>query len=213
MVHPVFANASVLFGWRLTPVEIYTAMAFHPEGSVIIIDESSAAPSSRLGHSVAVTTMSEINLIFRKQASVVFYVSAQDWMIAPSIRRDCKEVWMPVSKKRPGGRGRPRHGTGAQDPAKRLPELPPCLARLGRLPVQEGESDRVFRQRGRTWHTVLHHVRRRRRGPACAAAERHLRTRSVRSRDDYRKGQSSSGQSLRASATAMPQVQVDGPRC
>ena len=42
--------------------------------------------------------MSEINLIFRKQASVVFYVSAQDWMIAPSIRRDCKEVWMPVSK-------------------------------------------------------------------------------------------------------------------
>ena len=70
----------------------------HPEGSVIIIDESSAAPSSRLGHSVAVTTMSEINLIFRKQASVVFYVSAQNWMIAPSIRRDCKEVWMPVSK-------------------------------------------------------------------------------------------------------------------
>ena len=98
-------------------------------------------------------------------------------------------------------------------PGKRLPELPPFLARLGRLPVQEGESDRVFRQRGRTWPTVLHHVRRRRRGPACAAAERHLRTRSVRSRDDYRKGQSNSGQSLRASATAMPQVQVDGPRC
>ena len=67
--HPVFANASVLFGWWLTPVEIYTAMAFTPKGSVIIVDESSAALSSRLGYSVAVITMFEINLNIRMQAS------------------------------------------------------------------------------------------------------------------------------------------------
>ena len=115
--HPVFANASVLFGWRLTPVEIYTAMAFTPKGSVIIIDESSAALSSRLGHSVAVTTMSEINLNIRKQASVVFYVSAQDWMIAPSIRRDCKEVWMPVSKDAPEVTDDQDMAPGPKDPA------------------------------------------------------------------------------------------------
>ena len=98
MVTPSLRMPASYSAGALPPVEIYTAMAFTPKGSVIIIDESSAALSSRLGHSVAVTTMSEINVNIRKQASVVFYVSAQDWMIAPSIRRDCKEVWMPVSK-------------------------------------------------------------------------------------------------------------------
>ena len=96
--HPVFHNASALFGWRLTPMEIYTAMAFVPKGSVIIIDESSAALASRLGHSVAVTTMVEIGLNIRKQLCHLILISAQDWAIASAVRRDCKEVWMPIPK-------------------------------------------------------------------------------------------------------------------
>ena len=101
--HPVFANASVLFGWRLTPGRNLHGDGVHSKRQRhhhrrILSRPVQPVGSLGSGHSVAVTTMSEINVNIRKQASVVFYVSAQDWMIAPSIRRDCKEVWMPVSK-------------------------------------------------------------------------------------------------------------------
>ena len=90
--HPVFSNSSCLFGWHLEHEEMYTAMGFMPKNSVLLIDESSAAPASRVGHGVAVSSFSEMNLNTRKQNSIVVCMSAQDWEIAPSIRRSCSRV-------------------------------------------------------------------------------------------------------------------------
>ena len=96
--HAVFSNASCLFGWHLEHEEMYTAMGFMPSNSVLLIDESSAALASRVGHGVAVASFSEMNLNTRKRNCLVAYCSAQDWEIAPTIRRNCREVWMPVAK-------------------------------------------------------------------------------------------------------------------
>ena len=96
--HAVFSNASCLFGWHLEHEEMYTAMGFMPANSVLLIDESSAALASRVGHGVAVSSFNEMNLNTRKRNSIVIYMSAHDWEIAGSIRRNCKEVWMPVPK-------------------------------------------------------------------------------------------------------------------
>ena len=74
-------------------------MGFMPANSVLLIDESSAALASRVGHGVSVSSFVEMNLKnTRKRNCVVVYMSAQDWEISASIRRNCREVWMPVPK-------------------------------------------------------------------------------------------------------------------
>ena len=60
---------------------MYTAMGFMPKNSVLLIDESSAALASRVGHGVAVSSFNEMNLNTRKQNSIVIYMSAMDWEI------------------------------------------------------------------------------------------------------------------------------------
>ena len=95
--HPVFSNASCLFGWHLEREEMYTALLFVPKNSVLLFDESSAHLSSRVGHGVAVSSFAESNLNTRKKNCIMIYMSAHDWEIAPAIRRNCREVWMPVS--------------------------------------------------------------------------------------------------------------------
>ena len=94
--HPVFSNASCLFGWHLEHEEMYTAMGFMPANAILLIDEGSAALASRVGHGVAVSSFNEMNLNSRKRNCQVVYMSAQDWEIASSVRRNCKEVWMPI---------------------------------------------------------------------------------------------------------------------
>ena len=47
--HAVFSNTSCLFGWRLEREEMYTALGFMPKNSILLIDESSAFLSSRMG--------------------------------------------------------------------------------------------------------------------------------------------------------------------
>ena len=64
--HPVFSNASCLFGWHLEHEEMYTAMGFMPANSVLLIDESSAALASRVGHGVSVSSFVEMNLRCRR---------------------------------------------------------------------------------------------------------------------------------------------------
>lgn len=96
--HPVFSNASTLIGWQVEHEQMYTALGFMPAASILLIDESSAALASRVGHGVAVATFGEMNLNTRKKNGIIVYMSAQDWEIASSIRRNCKEVWMPVPK-------------------------------------------------------------------------------------------------------------------
>ena len=96
--HPVFSNASLLLGWRLEDEEMFTAMGFMPKFALLVIDEASGALSSRMGGGVVVSTFNEMNLNSRKRGAKVFYMSAQDWEIAASIRRNCKEVWMPVKE-------------------------------------------------------------------------------------------------------------------
>ena len=109
--HPVFSNASVLFGWHLEHEEMYTAMGFMPKFSVLLIDEGSAALASRVAHGVSVSTFSEMNLNTRKNGCFVIYMTAHDWEMAASIRQHCKEVWKPlpgdlVTVEHPGASGR-----------------------------------------------------------------------------------------------------------
>ena len=96
--HAVFSNAACLIGWRLEHEEMYTALGLAPKHSVFLIDESSAALSSRMGGGVAVASWAEMCLNSRKVSAKVLYMSAQDWEIAPAIRRETRQVWMPVPK-------------------------------------------------------------------------------------------------------------------
>ena len=96
--HACFSNASLLFGWGMGHVELYTAMGFCPKCSVLPIDESAASLSSRLGHGVAISTFNEMSLNTRKQNAQVNLCGARDWDVAASVRRGCKEVWRPVDK-------------------------------------------------------------------------------------------------------------------
>ena len=96
--HPAFFNASFLVGWLLHRDKIYTAMGFMPTSSTLAIDESSGALAGVVGHNVAVSSFNQMNLNTRKKNCQVIYISAHDWEIAPSIRRNCKEVWKPVPK-------------------------------------------------------------------------------------------------------------------
>ena len=77
--HPVFSNASCLFGWHLEREEMYTALLFVPKNSVLLFDESSAHLSSRVGHGVAVSSFAESNLNTRKKNCIMVYMSAHDW--------------------------------------------------------------------------------------------------------------------------------------
>ena len=94
--HPVFSNAGLLFGWRVSRTGIYTMLSRSPRCAVIVVDESSAALSSRMSAGVSVDSFVQNNLNVRKLNILIIYVSAQDTEISASIRRDCREVWMPL---------------------------------------------------------------------------------------------------------------------
>ena len=94
--HPVFSNASILFGWGLSHTALYTAMGFMPKCSVLAIDESGASLASRLGHGVAISTYNEMGLNTRKQNCLTMMAGAQDWNVAKSVRASCSEVWRPL---------------------------------------------------------------------------------------------------------------------
>lgn len=96
--HACFSNASLLMGWGLGHVEMYTAMGFMPKFSVLPIDESAASLASRLGHGTAISTFNEMGLNLRKQGTEVMLCGAQDWNVAASVRAGCREVWRPLDK-------------------------------------------------------------------------------------------------------------------
>ena len=98
--HPVFSNASILFGWHLEGEELYTALGSMPKNAFLLVDEGSAALSGRMGHGVSVATFVEMNLNSRKRNAFLMYMTAQDWELAASVRRGCKEVWRPKAKDR-----------------------------------------------------------------------------------------------------------------
>lgn len=96
--HAVFSNTSCLFGWRMGLEELYTAMGRIPKNSVLLVDETSAALSGSMGAGVAVQMWGEFGLNIRKQNGLVIYMTAKDHMVAHSVRRECKEVWMPIKR-------------------------------------------------------------------------------------------------------------------
>ena len=98
--HPVFSNASILFGWHLEAEELYTALGSMPKNACLLVDEGSAALSGRMGHGVSVATFVEMNLNSRKKNVMLIYMTAQDWELAAGVRRGCKEVWRPKPKDR-----------------------------------------------------------------------------------------------------------------
>ena len=113
--HPVFSNASCLFGWHLEREEMYTALLFAPKNSIILIDESSAHLSSRVGHGVAISSFAESNLNTRKKNCIM--VGPHQ----PSLRRD-RGGGGRVDHKRPDLRpdhDRPRWPHGPRPPSRR----------------------------------------------------------------------------------------------
>ena len=96
--HAGFMNASGLIGWRLDGPQMYTAIGFMPKHSIIAIDESSVHLPNLLTNAVAVDSWVGMTLNTRKQDCLIMYMSAYDWAISSGIRRECKEVWLPVPK-------------------------------------------------------------------------------------------------------------------
>ena len=96
--HPLFSNTACVVGWGLGYEELYTAIGFMPKASVLLIDESSASYNARLSIGVGISTATEAMLNTRKQLVRTYQMSAQDRMIARSIRSEIDNVWMPVPK-------------------------------------------------------------------------------------------------------------------
>ena len=80
--HPVFSNASALFGRRISPEELYTCIVDMPRDGVLFIDEASAAAESGMGGGVAIAALSSSLLNNPKQNVQVLYATAQDHQIA-----------------------------------------------------------------------------------------------------------------------------------
>ena len=174
--HPVFSNASLLFGWRLERERMYTAMGFMPANSVLLIDESSAALSSYMGGGVGVSSFVEMNLNTRKRNCKVFYMSAMDRKIAFDIRHDCTHVWLPVSKDKIDTSEVAVTHTGKRPP----PHSDRNNFRMAwhvweGLSVQKGQHHRGQGRRGWVRSARLHEVHRGRERQERLSAQRHVR--------------------------------------
>ena len=91
----VFSDAACLNGWRLDYEEMGPALALMPKHTVLPIDESSAALSSRMGDGVAASSCGEMTTTAGSGTAKVFSLSAQDWEIAPDCRRESQQVGTP----------------------------------------------------------------------------------------------------------------------
>ena len=117
MGHPLFSNAAYLIGWELPYEKLYTAIGVLPKASILMIDEASASFNSRLSVGVGISTMAESILNTRKQLVRTYQMTAQDRMVAPVIRYEVDNVWMPVPKDKLKVEGE-RRGITPRNPAR-----------------------------------------------------------------------------------------------
>ena len=89
-------ECACLIGWRLDYEEMDAALGRMAKHAVLLIDESSAALSSRMGAGVAASSCGEMTTTAGSGTAKVFSMFAQDWGIAPAIRRETRQVGMPV---------------------------------------------------------------------------------------------------------------------
>ena len=76
------------------------ALGLMPKHAVLLIDESSAALSSRMGAGVAASSCGEMTTTAGSGTAKVFSMFAQDWEIAPAIRRETRQAGMPVPREK-----------------------------------------------------------------------------------------------------------------
>ena len=76
------------------------ALCRMPKHAVLLIDESSAALSSRMGAGAAASSCGEMTTTASSETAKVFSLSAQDWEFAPAIRRETRQAGMPVPKEK-----------------------------------------------------------------------------------------------------------------
>ena len=93
-------ECACLIGWRLDYEEMDAALGLMPKHAVLLIDESSAALSSRMGPGAAASSCGEMTTTAGSGTAKVFSLSAQDWELAPAIRRETRQVGMPVPREK-----------------------------------------------------------------------------------------------------------------
>ena len=85
-------ECACLIGWRLDYEEMDAALGLTPKHAVLLIDESSAALSSRMGAGVAASSLGRWTTTASSGTAKVFSLSAQDWESAPAFRRERRQV-------------------------------------------------------------------------------------------------------------------------
>ena len=85
-------ECACLIGWRLDYEEMDAARGLTPKHAVLLIDESNAALSSRMGAGGAASSLGRWTITAGSGTAKVFSLSAQDWEIAPAFRRERRQV-------------------------------------------------------------------------------------------------------------------------
>lgn len=114
--HPVFANASLLFGRRIDGAETYDLVAHIPKYSVVFIDEAHGVFESPAAMTLGLRTFRILLAGLRKKFCLVILASAMARLIAEGIRSESSKLYAPITTSlidRAPGEDRLR---GAEDP-------------------------------------------------------------------------------------------------
>ena len=95
MAVPVFHNMGILFGYRLSPEEMYQFADLVPPGSVVIIDEIAAVADSYGGNSTRSRTLFSTMTSFRKQGNLCFAMTAAEASVHWQLRTNVKAIIEP----------------------------------------------------------------------------------------------------------------------
>lgn len=94
--YPVFSNATLLFGNRVTGAELYDIVALIPPNSFIFIDEAHSTFESRLSGTTGVMAFEGMTAGLRKKNCHMDFASALSQRISRGIRVDCEELIRPI---------------------------------------------------------------------------------------------------------------------
>jgi len=95
MAVPVFHNMGILFGYRLSPEEMYSFADLVPPGSIVIIDEIAAVADTYGGNSTRSRTLFSTMTSFRKQGNLCFGMTAAEASVHWQLRTNVKAIIEP----------------------------------------------------------------------------------------------------------------------
>lgn len=95
--HPVFSNAGLLFGRRLTGSALYDAVDEIPHYSLLVVDEAHGILEAKAGPMLGIRGFEILEASLRKKGCQVWLVSAMARMISATSRQECKDIYRPVN--------------------------------------------------------------------------------------------------------------------